>query len=107
MRAVGPCAKSMGKFSKVIVQVLLLMPRSVTNWTFSFEGHKGCGDWQAAMGITFRVHHLTWATMAGEAKRDFPACMYVNSLFLPPLLQVGFSAHSTHIFSAHTILLGF
>lgn len=32
------------------------------------------------MGITFRVHHLTWVTMAGEAKRDFPASMYGHSL---------------------------
>ena len=63
---------------ETIVQSLLLTPCSVTNWTFSFEGHKGCGDWQAAMGITFRVHHLTWVTMAGEAKRDFPASMYVH-----------------------------
>jgi hypothetical protein len=40
----------------------ILTNTSVTNWTFTFEGHKGCGDWQAAMGITFRVHHLTWVT---------------------------------------------
>ena len=31
------------------------------------------------MGITFRVHHLTWASMAGEAKRDFPACIGYQS----------------------------
>lgn len=30
----------------------------VTHWHFTFEGHKGQGDWQAALGITFRVHHL-------------------------------------------------
>lgn len=34
----------------------------VTNWTFDFAGHKGAGDWQAALGITFRVHHLTWVS---------------------------------------------
>lgn len=27
----------------------------VTNWTFDFTGHKGQGDWQAALGVTFRV----------------------------------------------------
>jgi hypothetical protein len=27
----------------------------VTNWTFDFKGHKGQGDWQAALGVTFRV----------------------------------------------------
>ncbi|KAH7327321.1 hypothetical protein BKA65DRAFT_539946 [Rhexocercosporidium sp. MPI-PUGE-AT-0058] len=51
----------------------------VTHWTFTFEGHKGCGDWQAALGITFRVHHLTWVSMAGEGKRDYPACIGYQS----------------------------
>jgi hypothetical protein len=45
----------------------------VTNWDFDFRGHKLAGDWQAALGITVRVHHLTWTSMAGEAKRDYPA----------------------------------
>jgi hypothetical protein len=51
----------------------------VTGWTFDFEGHKGCGDWQAALGITFRVHHLSWVSMAGEAKRDYPAAIGYQS----------------------------
>jgi hypothetical protein len=51
----------------------------VTHWYFTFEGHKGCGDWQAALGITFRVHHLTWASMEGEGKRDYPACIGYQS----------------------------
>lgn len=51
----------------------------VTNWTFTFEGHKGCGDWQAALGITWRVHHLTPLSMRGEAKRDFPAAIGYQS----------------------------
>ncbi len=45
----------------------------VTNWDFPFAGHKRQGDWQAALGITVRVHHLTWMTMKGNAKRDYPA----------------------------------
>lgn len=45
----------------------------VTNWDFDFRGHKLQGDWQAALGVTVRVHHLAWATMAGESKRDYPA----------------------------------
>jgi hypothetical protein len=45
----------------------------VTNWDFDFRGHKLAGDWQAALGVTVRVHHLTWTSMAGEAKRDYPA----------------------------------
>ncbi len=45
----------------------------VTDWDFSFAGHKGHGDWQAALGVTVRVPHLAWLSMAGEAKRDYPA----------------------------------
>ena len=45
----------------------------VTNWDFDFRGHKLQGDWQAALGVTVRVPHLTWTSMAGEAKRDYPA----------------------------------
>ncbi|ORY86966.1 hypothetical protein BCR37DRAFT_139835 [Protomyces lactucae-debilis] len=44
----------------------------VTNWTFSFKGYLGQGNWQAALGVTLRVHHLSWVSMAGEAKRDYP-----------------------------------
>ncbi len=45
----------------------------VTNYDFDFRGHKLQGDWQAALGITVRVPHLSWASMNGEAKRDYPA----------------------------------
>jgi len=51
----------------------------VTNWDFDFRGHKLQGDWQAALGITVRVHHLTWVSMEGEAKRDYPACIGYQS----------------------------
>jgi hypothetical protein len=33
----------------------------------------------AALGITMRVHHLTWVSMAGEGKRDYPACIGYQS----------------------------
>lgn len=45
----------------------------VTNWDFDFRGHKLQGDWQAALGVTVRIPHHAWVSMAGEAKRDFPA----------------------------------
>lgn len=47
----------------------------VTNWDFDFRGHKHQGDWQAALGVTARVHHLVWMTMGGESKRDYPSPM--------------------------------
>ncbi|MCL2501052.1 MAG: hypothetical protein FWE90_12075 [Defluviitaleaceae bacterium] len=51
----------------------------VTNWDFDFRGHKLQGDWQAALGVTLRVHHLSWVSMAGEAKRDYPASIGYQS----------------------------
>jgi hypothetical protein len=51
----------------------------VTNWDFPFAGHRRQGNWQAALGIVTRVHHLTWYQMSGEAKRDYPASMGAHS----------------------------
>jgi hypothetical protein len=51
----------------------------VTGWDFEFRGHKLQGDWQAALGVTVRTHHLAWVTMAGEAKRDYPASIGYQS----------------------------
>lgn len=51
----------------------------VTNWDFDFRNHKLQGDWQAALGITHRVHHLNWMSMGGEAKRDYPAAIGFQS----------------------------
>lgn len=51
----------------------------VTGWHFDFRGHKIQGDWQAALGVTTRVHHLSWTSMAGEAKRDYPASINYQS----------------------------
>ncbi|MBR3393305.1 MAG: hypothetical protein IKG51_04250 [Firmicutes bacterium] len=51
----------------------------VTGWDYDFRGYKLQGDWQAALGVTLRVPHLTWMTMHGEAKRDYPACIGYQS----------------------------
>lgn len=51
----------------------------VTNWDYDFRGHKRQGDWQAAMGVTVRVPHLSWLTMQGESKRDYPASIHYQS----------------------------
>ncbi len=51
----------------------------VTNWDFDFRGFKLHGDWQAALGVTVRVPHLAWVSMAGEAKRDYPASISYQS----------------------------
>lgn len=51
----------------------------VTDWDFDFAGYKDQGDWQAALGVTVRVPHLAWVSMAGEAKRDYPASISYQS----------------------------
>jgi len=50
-----------------------------TGWQMTFEGHKAVGDWQALFGINLRCHHLSWYTMEGEAKRDYPASILHQS----------------------------
>lgn len=50
-----------------------------TGWDFPFMGHKMLGDWQAAIGINLRCQHLSWYTMKGEAKRDYPASIFYQS----------------------------
>lgn len=51
----------------------------VTGWDFDFRNHKLAGDWQAALGVTVRVPHLTWVSMEGEGKRDYPASIGYQS----------------------------
>lgn len=51
----------------------------VTGWDFDFRGHKFQGDWQAALGVTVRVPHLSWVSMKGAAKRDYPASINYQS----------------------------
>lgn len=50
-----------------------------TGWDFPFAGHKALGDWQVALGINLRCQHLSWYTMEGEAKRDYPAGIFYQS----------------------------
>lgn len=51
----------------------------VTDWTYDFRGYKFQGDWQAALGVTLRVPHLSWVSMKGSAKRDYPASISYQS----------------------------
>lgn len=50
-----------------------------TGWATDFLDHKRIGDWQAILGVNFRCHHLSWYTMAGESKRDYPASIFHQS----------------------------
>ena len=50
-----------------------------TGWEFDFRGHKNVGDWQALFGINLRCPHLSWYTMEGQSKRDYPASIFHQS----------------------------
>ncbi len=71
----------------------------VTNWDFDFRGHKTQGDWQAAMGVTTRVHHLSWVSMKGSAKRDYPASINYQSPWYKE-----YSAIEDHFARLNTVL---
>lgn len=59
-----------------------------TGWQFSMENHKQVGDWQALLGIDVRCPHLSWYTMQGEAKRDYPASIFFQSAWWKDYKQV-------------------
>jgi len=54
-----------------------------TGWDWPLEGHKFIGDWQYAAGVNLRCPHLTHYSLAGGAKRDYPASIYAHSPWWP------------------------
>lgn len=78
----------------------------VTNWDFDFRRHKLQGDWQAALGVTHRVHHLSWMSMGGEAKRDYPAAIGFQSPWYRkyPLIEDHFARVNTALRSGTPIV---
>jgi len=50
-----------------------------TGWDWPFEGHKNVGDWQACLGVNLRCQHLSWYSMKGQRKRDYPASISFQS----------------------------
>ena len=69
----------------------------VTGWDCDFRTYKHQGDWQAALGITVRVPHLSWYSMRGEAKRDYPASISYQSCWYKryPLVEDHFARLNT------------
>ena len=43
-----------------------------TGWDFSSAGIKALGDWLYALGVNYRCEHLAFYSIEGEAKRDYP-----------------------------------
>ena len=48
-------------------------------WDTDFRRYKMQTDWQTALGFTLRVPHVSFYTMEGETKRDYPASIGCQS----------------------------
>ena len=73
VKQVSSAARQLGK-TRILSELY-----GCTGWQFNFESHKAVGDWQALFGVNLRCHHLSWYTMGGEAKRDYPASIFFQS----------------------------
>ena len=51
----------------------------IKSYLICFTTYKSVGDWQSLLGINVRCPHLSWYTMKGEGKRDYPASISVQS----------------------------
>ena len=74
-------------------QAMLSELYGVTGWDYDFKCLKMQGDWQAAMGVSVRVPHLSMYSMKGAAKRDYPqsfnyqAPWYKEFKYLEPMSE--------------------
>lgn len=50
-----------------------------SGWNLSFENMKWMSDWHYALGVNFMNQHLSWYTMRGCRKRDYPASIQYQS----------------------------
>ena len=51
----------------------------VSRWVVEFGKFKEEGDWLACLGVTVRVPHLSYYSMRGEAKRDYPPSIFYQA----------------------------
>ncbi len=70
---VKSAAKQLGK--KFVLDELY----AATGWKMTFADYKRTGEWQSMGGINLRCPHLSWYTMKGQAKRDYPASFLTQS----------------------------
>lgn len=54
-----------------------------TGWQMTFEKYKICTEWQILFGADFRCPHISWYTMQGQSKRDYPASILHQSAWYP------------------------
>lgn len=69
-----------------------------SGWGYRFENFKALGDWQALFGINQRCHHLSWYSMKGSAKRDYPASISGQSAWYPYFDKVEGYFARLHVF---------
>ncbi|MFC1474495.1 glycosyl hydrolase [bacterium] len=50
-----------------------------SGWNLSFENMKWMSDWHYALGVNFMNQHLSWYSMRGARKRDYPATLMYQS----------------------------
>ena len=70
------CASVVNQFDK---EAMISEMYGVIGWQTTFEEFKYISDWQAALGINMRCPHLSWYTMTGQRKRDYPASISYQS----------------------------
>ena len=46
-----------------------------SGWNLSFENMKWIADWHYALGVNFMTQHLSYYSMRGCRKRDYPPCI--------------------------------
>ena len=51
----------------------------VSRWVAEFGKFKEEGDWLSCLGVTVRVPHLSYYSMRGEAKRDYPPSIFFQA----------------------------
>ncbi|WP_141505223.1 glycosyl hydrolase [Paenibacillus luteus] len=66
MKQVSSVANQLGK-KRVITETY-----GVTGWDLTFETRRWIGDWQFALGVNVLTHHLSWYSLRGCRKRDYP-----------------------------------
>jgi len=71
----------------------------VSRWVAEFGKFKEEGDWLACLGVTVRVPHLSYYSMRGEGKRDYPPSIFYQS---PWYLK--FKAIEDHFARLNTVL---
>lgn len=74
-------------------------------WDFSFEGQKWIGDWQMALGVTNRCHHMMLYSLKANRKRDYPQSFnYHTSWYEKQYILEDYHARLSHVLQQGEVL---